>query len=158
MADAAPDAWIDWRNTGRRRRLIAERSIEWRTREEQFPSSRSDVSLPTTITDYFAGRPHDFEHCAIEISTIMLPDIATVEVTAPNRDGGRDAVGRYRLGTGSSSILVDFAIEAKCFTPPTGVGVRHLSRLISRLRHRQSGVLVNNHLARSAGIQRACRG
>lgn len=142
IAEAAPDAWIDWRNTGRRKRLIAERSTEWRTKEEQFPSSRSDVSLLKTITDYFADRPHDFEHCAIEISRIMLPDIATVEVTPPNRDGGRDALGKYRLGTGSSSILVDFAIEAKCFTPPTGVGVRYLSRLISRLRHRQFGVLV----------------
>lgn len=142
ITEAAPEAWIDWRNTGRRRRLIAERSTEWRTKEEQFPSSRSDISLLTTITDYFADRPHDFEHCAVEISRIMLPDIATVQVTPPNRDGGRDALGKYRLGTGSSSILVDFAIEAKCFTPPTGVGVRYLSRLISRLRHRQFGVLV----------------
>ena len=81
ITEAAPDAWIDWRNTGRRRRLIAERSTEWRTKEEQFPSSRSDISLLKTITDYFADRPHDFEHCAVEISRIMLPDIATGPVT-----------------------------------------------------------------------------
>ena len=45
---------------------------------------------------------------------------------------------------------MDFALEAKCFRPelpgrterPLGVGVEHTSRLISRLRHRQFGVLV----------------
>jgi hypothetical protein len=47
-----------------------------------------------------------------------------------------------RVGTGPSGILVDFALEAKCYTPPNAVGVRDMSRLISRLRHRQFGVLV----------------
>lgn len=34
------------------------------------------------------------------------------------------------------------ALEAKCYGPSNSVGVRELSRLISRLRHRQFGVLV----------------
>jgi hypothetical protein len=72
----------------------------------------------------------------------MIPDIAGLDVTRPSRDGGRDAVGQLRLGLGPSSILVDFALEAKCYTPPTAVGVKDMSRLISRLRHRQFGVLV----------------
>jgi hypothetical protein len=72
----------------------------------------------------------------------MLPDIETLDVTRPSRDGGRDAVGRLRIGTGAAAILVDFALEAKCYTPPNSVGVREISRLISRLRHRQFGILV----------------
>ena len=37
---------------------------------------------------------------------------------------------------------MEFALEAKCYAPTTGVGVKDTSRLISRLRHRQFGVLV----------------
>lgn len=71
-----------------------------------------------------------------------MPDIAELDVTRPSRDGGRDAVGQLRVGSGPSAILVDFALEAKCYTPPTAVGVKDMSRLISRLRHRQFGVVV----------------
>ncbi|WP_353057073.1 restriction endonuclease [Microbulbifer sp. VAAF005] len=37
---------------------------------------------------------------------------------------------------------VEFALEAKCYKPGSSVGVKELSRLLSRLRHRQFGVLV----------------
>jgi hypothetical protein len=37
---------------------------------------------------------------------------------------------------------VEFALGAKCYAPGNSVGVRETSRLISRLRHRQFGVLV----------------
>jgi hypothetical protein len=47
-----------------------------------------------------------------------------------------------RLGKGPGAILIDFALEAKCYGSGNSVGVRELSRLISRLRHRQFGVLV----------------
>jgi len=94
------------------------------------------------IRNHFKGRPHAFEHCATAIARLMIPDIATLDVTRPSRDGGRDAVGQMCIGTGASAILVDFALEAKCYSPPNSVGVRDMSRLISRLRHRQFGVLV----------------
>lgn len=64
------------------------------------------------------------------------------DVTRPWRDGGRDAVGLYQIGSRGDSIKVEFALEAKCFEPGKGVGVKHTSRLISRLRHRQFGILV----------------
>lgn len=37
---------------------------------------------------------------------------------------------------------MDFALEAKCYGPKNSVGVRELSRLISRIKHREFGVLV----------------
>jgi hypothetical protein len=43
-------------------------------------------------------------------------------------------------------ISLDFALEAKCYAPENGVGVKELSRLISRLRHRQLGILVMTSL------------
>jgi hypothetical protein len=57
-------------------------------------------------------------------------------------DGGRDAIGTYRLGPTSDRISLDFALEAKCYAPGSGVGVEGLSRLISRLRYREFGILV----------------
>lgn len=73
---------------------------------------------------------------------MLLPDIASLDLTRPSRDGGRDAVERLRIGSGPGSILVDFALEAKCYGKSESVGVRQVSRLISRLRHRQFVILV----------------
>lgn len=138
----SPDAWRTWLKTGRRRPLIAARTLEYRTRAEQLPRDDEGAAMIAAIRSHFDGRPHAFEHCAAELARMMIPDIATLDVTRPSRDGGRDAVGQLRLGTGPSAILADFALEAKCYTPPNAVGVRDMSRLISRLRHRQFGVLV----------------
>ena len=57
------------------------------------------------------------------------------------RDGGRDGVGALTIGSGAASISIDFAMEAKCYSTSNSVGVREISRLISRLRHRQFGIL-----------------
>ena len=37
---------------------------------------------------------------------------------------------------------MEFALEAKCYSLSNSVGVEAVSRLISRLRHRQFGILV----------------
>ncbi len=137
----APDAWRRWIKTGRRTPLIASRSLEWRNSLEQLPQEREGKAIIHTLQAHFKDRPHAFEHCAVAIAKLMIPDIATLDVTRPSRDGGRDAIGQMRLGRGASAILVDFALEAKCYTKGS-VGVRDMSRLISRLRHRQFGVLV----------------
>jgi hypothetical protein len=58
-------------------------------------------------------------------------------------DGGRDAIGEFLIGPRTDPVRVTFALEAKLFAPTGGgVGVKEVSRLISRLRHRQFGVLV----------------
>lgn len=139
---AAPDAWRTWVKTGRRRPLMATRSLEYRSKNEQLPQDEEGNAMIQAVREYFKDTPHAFEHCAAAIARLMLPDVAVLDVTRPSRDGGRDAVGQMRVGAGASGILVDFALEAKCYSPPNSVGVRDMSRLISRLRHRQFGVLV----------------
>ena len=57
-------------------------------------------------------------------------------------DGGRDAIGKYRIGIDKSNIQVEFAIEAKRYEINNSVGVKETSRLISRLKHREFGILV----------------
>lgn len=140
--DLAPPAWREWVLTGRMKVLECARSLEHRTRAEQLPTSENDRAMIVAIHEHFEGRPHAFEHCAAAIAKLMLPTHAGIEVTRPSRDGGRDALGKLRIGSGAGAILVDFALEAKCYGLANSVGVRELSRLISRLRHRQFGVLV----------------
>ena len=139
---SAPDTWRLWVESGERHALIAARSIEHRRKLEQLPDSNAARGMISAIHEWFTGRPHDFEKCAAAIARMMLPDIATMDLTRPSRDGGRDAIGQLRIGSGPASILVDFALEAKCYALESAVGVREISRLISRLRHRQFGILV----------------
>jgi ABC-type lipopolysaccharide export system ATPase subunit len=94
------------------------------------------------IRDYFSTWPVGFERCAAQLTQLMDKNFVNYELTRSSRDGGRDAVGEYRVGSSSASILIDFALEAKCYAEQNSVGVREISRLISRLRHRQFGVLV----------------
>ena len=63
-------------------------------------------------------------------------------MTRPSRDGGRDAIGQYAIGPAADPIRLDFALEAKCYKPGNSVGVKELARLISRIKHREFGVLV----------------
>ena len=138
----APEAWSSWVKTGQPRSLLATRSLEHRTKIEQIPETSIERSILKKIHEYFQDDFHSFERCASELSKLLLPDIVEIDLTRPSRDGGRDAIGKLRIGRGASGILVDFALEAKCYNISTGVGVRDMSRLISRLRHRQFGILV----------------
>ncbi|WP_459592760.1 restriction endonuclease [Bradyrhizobium diazoefficiens] len=140
--ERAPPAWRDWVVSGRCRPLRAVRSIEHRKRDEQLPAAFGDLAMVSAIHDFFRERPHDFERCAASLARMLIPDIVGVDVTRPSRDGGRDAIGRMKIGRGHSAVLVDFALEAKCYGLGNSVGVREMSRLISRLRHRQFGILV----------------
>lgn len=138
----APQVWQEWRATGRPRPLKAIRSLEIRLRDEQLPS-RADENLLKLMLDKFSAYPHGFEACAAEIVRLFLGEgVVSIDLTRPVRDGGRDAIGKYLIGRGTSSVAVDFSMEAKCYNPSSSVGVKELSRLISRLRHRQFGVLV----------------
>lgn len=137
-----PPAWTQWVETGHADVLTAPRSVEFRTRSEQQPSEPEGQAMIAAIHGFFRERPHGFENCAAELARMLLPNIASLDLTRPSRDGGRDAVGQLRIGAGAASVLVDFAMEAKCYEPSNPVGVRELSRLISRLRHRQFGILI----------------
>jgi hypothetical protein len=94
------------------------------------------------IYEYFSDDPYRFEAFAADIWLMSDERVASVDVTRPTRDGGRDAIGEYLLGPESDPIRIDFALEAKCYGLGNGVGVREVSRLISRLRARQFGILV----------------
>lgn len=138
----APPQFRAWIKDGKPIPLIAPRAAEYRTKAEQLPSDPADKRMIRAVHEHFSSRPALFEECAAAIARMMLSDITTIDVTRPSRDGGRDALGKLRVGTDSAGILLEFALEAKCYDIGHAVGVRDVSRLISRLRHRQFGILV----------------
>jgi hypothetical protein len=142
LSAACPDAWRLWVERGRYKALKAPRNNEFRKKNEQLPRDDQGIKLIKLIHQYFSEEPFRFEACAAELAEIMLKNVLSMDPTRPTADGGRDAIGKFRIGEGPSAILVDFALEAKCYSLSIGVSVKDVSRLISRLRHRQFGVLV----------------
>ena len=138
----APKEWIRWIKSGQYTPLIAKRSQPIRSKKEQLPSSKHDCALLSELYRFFQKDPYAFEACAAHLVRLCLPNTVELDLTRRYRDGGRDGIGKLRIGRPESSILVDFAIEAKCYGMGNSVGVREVSRLISRLRHRQFGVLI----------------
>lgn len=150
LASSCPDAWRTWVESRAYIPLLAPPTVIIRSREEQQPRA-ADMPLLELVYQHFKDRPHDFEHFAANLWRTSQPNVDRIDVTRPWRDGGRDAVGDYLLGPRSDPVAVEFALEAKCYSAVNGVGVRETSRLISRLRHRQFGVLVTtSHLDRQA--------
>lgn len=137
-----PKIWSDWIKKGVYNPLKAERSIEHRSKEEQLPVGRKDNAIIDAVYKHFKSNPYGFEKCAAEIVKLMDKNFVKYDLTRPWVDGGRDAIGKYRIGLRENSIEVDFALEAKCYSINNSVGVKHTSRLISRLRYRQFGILV----------------
>ena len=131
LNSCAPIAWRKWVESGVYQPLTAEPTIEYRTKVEQQPAAGRDESLVHCVYGYFKDNPHGFEHCAARLARLMDPNIKIETVTRPSVDGGRDAIGSYLVGPLADRIALDFALEAKCYAPENGVGVKELSRLIS---------------------------
>ena len=94
--------------------MAAEPSIETRTREEQLPENKLERERIACIYDYFKGNTAAFEACAAALVQFQNPENYVIdEITRRSVDGGRDAIGRYRLGPSADPITVDFALEVK---------------------------------------------
>lgn len=141
--ELAPKAWTNWIKTGKIQVLEAPRTLEYRKKFQQIPEDLSEIEMLKLIHSYFEKNDSLFEHFATAIWRISDSRVSAWEVTRPTRDGGRDAIGKYMIGPDSEPITLDWALEAKRYDPgKTSVGVADLSRLISRLRFRQFGILV----------------
>lgn len=147
----APKEWKDWVSKRKYSPLVVDKPSEVRTKQEQLDLSPKEKEIISLIYGTYKDLPYDFEQIAARLVELALPNSHSIELTKPWRDGGRDALGKYRIGQGKGSIDVEFAVEAKCYRLTSGVGVKETSRLLSRLRHRQFGVMVTtSYLAKQA--------
>lgn len=156
-SENAPEAWLDWRETGRYLPLTAEPTTVIRTIEQQTPDSALKAEILRRVWQHFKDTPKAFEAFAARIYQMTDSRVIVDEITRGTIDGGRDAVGRYLIGLIDDAVYAEFSLEAKCYRPPINgqvantVGVKEVSRLISRIRHRQFGVLVTTSvIARQA--------
>lgn len=137
-----PPAWRSWIEGRAYHSLVARPTTAVRSRTDQMPADPQGAAILATIYHWFSSKPHAFEGCAVELWRMLAPATGRVDLTPPSRDGGRDAIGEYLLGPAPDRVRLEFALEAKCYRPGSAVGVREVSRLISRIRHRMFGVLV----------------
>lgn len=146
--EAAPSEWRAWIESGKYSPLAAPPIRVTRTVQQQLPDTPGKWALLTRIRERYAEDAHGFERFAARIFQLMDARVVVDGVTRAVVDGGKDAFGRYRLGLTSDPVFAEFALEAKCYNPPvngqagTTVGVDDVARLISRIKHRQFGVLV----------------
>lgn len=148
LSAVCPPAWRAWVENGQYDLLAAEQTTEIRTTEEQMPDTPIKRAVLQTVWERFADAPLEFEAFAAKLYQMTDPRVIVDEVTRGSVDGGRDAIGRYQLGLKDDPVYAEFALEAKCYQPGLNgkkintVGVKEVARLISRIRHRQFGVLV----------------
>lgn len=148
----APKAWHDWVVTGTYRPLVAEPTTVIRSVEQQTPDTPLRASILECVWKHFQDAPVAFEAFAARIYQMTDSRVIIDEISRGTIDGGRDAIGRYLLGLADDPVYAEFSLEAKCYRPPINgvapntVGVKEVSRLISRIRHRQFGVLVTTSL------------
>ncbi|HWI74136.1 MAG TPA: restriction endonuclease, partial [Baekduia sp.] len=142
LGPACPEAYRRWVESGAYTPLESPRNIQYRTRAQQQPASAADAALVRAVYDYFLRDPYAFEACAIELWKLQAKESVTFIATRRSSDGGRDAYGWYHLGPDKDRIRLEWSLEAKLYAPGNGVGVKETSRLISRIRHREFGVLV----------------
>jgi len=138
----APTAWRRWIKSGTYVPLVSPRTRDFRTQADQAPETAEGRQIIQLVWRHFEDDPYRFEELAGRLWLMEARDV-TYELTQRSVDGGRDATGELVIGPRGDPIRLDFALEAKCYEPLAhGVGVRDTSRLISRLRYRQFGVLV----------------
>ena len=148
LTSHAPHAWSEWVRKGRYLALTAESTTVVRSRETQFPDSPVKVAILEAVWKHFQDAPRAFEAFAARVFQMHDQRVIIDEITRAAVDGGRDATGKYLLGLSDDPVYAEFSLEAKCYRPPlngqtaNSVGVKEVSRLISRIRHRQFGVLV----------------
>ncbi len=145
----APEAWKKFIKNGRNGivPLAAPRMNKIPSKIEQLPvgSDTDGIICLDIIRNHYKNFSQGFEACATNIISKMDSNFIDFSLTRPWRDGGRDALGFYTISTGekiNSPLKIDCALEAKCYAPNNGVGVKEMSRLISRIRYRQFGIMV----------------
>lgn len=143
----APDVWKKFVAQGRNgiEALKAPRIITIPDKYAQLQSDAEGRACLAYIRSHYKKNPYGFEACAASLVEMMDQNFVDFTLTKPWRDGGRDAMGYYSIKQGGKAnypLKIDCALEARCYAEDNSVGVRQMSRLISRIRYRQFGIML----------------
>lgn len=143
----APAAWKRFMAEGRNgiMPLIAKKLPKVPDKYAQLQSDNEGMICLEKIRAHYKENAYGFERCAQDLLEKMDDKFQDFSLTRPWRDGGRDALGYYVIGNNSRAnypLRIDCALEAKCYSEKNSVGVKEMSRLISRIRYRQFGIMM----------------
>lgn len=154
----APECWKRFISKGRNgiSPLISKKLPQIPTKYDQLQTDNEGQMCLNKIRSFYSSFPQGFEKCAKSILEKTDSNFQDFELTRPWRDGGRDALGYYVINPGGKAnrpLKIDCALEAKCYSEKNSVGVKEMSRLISRIRYRQFGVLVTTSYVHKQAYQ-----
>lgn len=166
-SENAPDVWKNWIDRGHYQPLKSEPTTIIRSEAEQTPDTPLKSTILKAVWSYFDDEDEAakkrlafiFERFAARLFQMHDHRVIVDEISRGVVDGGRDAIGRYLLGLSDDPVYAEFSLEAKCYRPGIDglavnrVGVKEVSRLISRIRHRQFGVLVTTSVVHKQAYQ-----
>lgn len=143
----APSVWRNFIGKGRNGiiPLVSRRLPKVPDKYTQLQSDNEGMLCLDKIREHYKDNAYGFEKCAQSIIEKMDERFQDFTLTRPWRDGGRDALGYYVIGNESKAnfpLRIDCALEAKCYGKNNAVGVKEMSRLISRIRYRQFGIMI----------------
>lgn len=153
--DLAPSSWKNFIQKGLNgiEPLAAPQVIEYPGKGAMLPSDGDGMAIIKAIhKKYGKNDSVGFEKFAKKLMYLMDSHFQNINLTRPWKDGGRDAVAEYVIKAPSNKLVVECAMEAKCYDPAKeGVAVKQMSRLISRIKHRQFGILITtSYIAKQA--------
>lgn len=140
----APKEWKKYINMKNYSPLFARVEKSIRSKEEQLPDTKEKIKMLEYIHDFFIESDHGygFELFAADMTRYMDSAVIDIIVTRPYKDGGIDAEGKYKIFKNVENVVyVDFYLQAKCYGLGNAIGVKDTSRLISRIKNRQFGIM-----------------
>lgn len=139
-AKSCPPAFAKWVNTGKYDPLTTPPTRVPRTKLDQDPKVPRKEQEEKVLAAVRSLSDREFEHFTKALLRLMDPRYFDLEVTRKVIDGGRDVVGKYRVGHDDHLISLDICAEAKLWTK--AIGIKEMMRLISRIKHRDFGIFV----------------
>lgn len=134
-----PKSWEQWVEKGSLNPLRCKKTKVPRNKADQIPGTEEEKKI---IAELLSLSDIQFEFAAREILYLFEKNFTNLNVTPPARDGGRDIVGKYKIGRKKCNISLDLFVEAKKWKIDSSVGVKPMSRLISRMKHKDLGIFI----------------
>lgn len=136
-AENCPPAFAKWVKTGKYTPLTTPPVRVPRTKDEQLPHTKREEKVLDAVRSLSNRQLEYFTKAMLELTDSKFFGL---KVTREVVDGGRDVLGKYRVGHDDHWVSLDICAEAKHWKSAIGVG--EMMRLISRLKHRDFGVFV----------------
>lgn len=141
----APNSWKNYIDKKKYAPLLSRVKPYKVGKEDQLPQDKVQSEMLQALHDYFISKDngYSFEQFAADIVESLDDAVVNIETTRPYKDGGFDAEGRYKIFKSvENSVFVEFYMQAKCYARDNAVTVTDTSRLISRIKNRQFGIMV----------------